>query len=436
MPPKHRQLNAPRPKQPGNAFQALVDVPEDGSDSTFDGRDEIVDGTDGNTVVIANPRDSGPPASQQLQHNEWVEENIAELSQQINDLHYKNEMRLYNIEERVIGLSNSQHQLFEDAFQAVVDKLDNLTRKVDKMALEEVALRKAHRQSTAETAALKDTVDTLTKQLDERIAIPASPLPDPVTSPSAMEEMTVQLSHVQHDIQDVLEAVRNPPGKRKRWGSYQNTGPTMPTNQRPATNKKRDASPEHSLMHSQHATSAAQDALDALMRKYPPRPLAITSTEAPTDPLPDSNAVQDTTLPDAPTTTAPAETDGWKTVEGKATQKNRRNEKADNKRAATTANNTPTTKNGGRGKNTHQPQTNTPSAKKTWAEVVKSGGINVQILLGNGNLGLTTPMTRRGERRGGAARRLGKKAGVGERGEEGRGAGGPKVTGEDGTGTK
>jgi hypothetical protein len=238
------------------------------------------------------------------------------------------------------------------------------------------------------------------------------------------------------DIQDVLAAIHNPPGKRKRQGSDQNTGPTTPTNQRLATHKKRDASPEHSLMHSQHATSTAQDALDALMHKYPPCPLAITSTEAPTDPLPDSNAVQDTTLPDAPTTTAPAEKDGWKTVEGKAMQKKRRNEKADKKWAVTTANNTPTMKNGGRGKNTHQPRTNTPSAKKTWAEVVKSGGINVQIVLGNGNLGLTTPTTRRGERRGGAVQRLGKKAAVGERGEEGRGMGSPKVTGEDGTGTK
>jgi hypothetical protein len=151
-------------------------------------------------------------------------------------------------------------------------------------------------------------------------------------------------------------------------------------------------------MHSKHVTSAAQDALDALMIKYPPRPLAITSTEATTNPLPDSPAVQDTTLPDAPTTTAPAENDGWKTVEGKGTQKKRRNDKADNKRAATTVNNTPTTKNGGRGKNTHQPQTNTPSTKKTWAEVIKSGGINIQIVLGNGNLRLTTPMRRRGER--------------------------------------
>jgi uncharacterized phage infection (PIP) family protein YhgE len=144
----------------------------------------------------------------------------------------------------------------ESAFQTVFDKLDNLTKKVDKMTLEEVALCKAYRQSTAETAALKATVDTLTKQLDAHIVVAALPLPDPVTSPSAMEEMMMQLSQVQHDIQDVLEAVRNPPGKRKRWGSNQNTGPTMPTNQPSATNQKRDASTEHSLMHSQHATSA------------------------------------------------------------------------------------------------------------------------------------------------------------------------------------
>jgi hypothetical protein len=115
------------------------------------------------------------------------------------------------------------------------------------------------------------------------------------------------------------------------------------------------------------------------------------------------------------------EKDRWKTVEGKATQKKRRNDRADNKWAATNANNTLTTKNGGRGKNTHQPRTNTPSAKNTWAEVVKSGGINVQIVLGNGNLGLTAPTTRRGERRGGAVRRLGRKEGLGERGEERRG---------------
>jgi hypothetical protein len=183
-------------------------------------------------------------------------------------------------------------------------------------------------------------------------------------------------------------------------------------------------------------TSTTQDALDTLMCKYPPHPLMITSTKTMTDPLPDSNAAQDTTLPNAPTTTALVEKDGWKTVEGNTAQKKRRNDKANNKWATTTMNNTPTMKNGGRGKNTHQPQTNTPSTKKTWAEVIKSRGINVQIILGNSNLGLITPMTKRGERQGGVAQRLGKKAGVGERGEQGRGAGSLKVTSKDGTGMK
>jgi hypothetical protein len=49
-----------------------------------DGRDGKVDGTDDNTVVIANRCDSGLPASQQLQHNEWVEDNIVLLGKQIN----------------------------------------------------------------------------------------------------------------------------------------------------------------------------------------------------------------------------------------------------------------------------------------------------------------------------------------------------------------
>jgi regulator of replication initiation timing len=118
----------------------------------------------------------------------------------------------------------------ESAFQTVFDKLDNLTRKVDKMASEEVALRKAYCQSTAETAALKATVDALTKQLDEHIIFPALPLPDPMASSTTMEEMRMQLSVVQNDSQDVLAAIRNPPGKRKRRGSDQKTEPTMPTN--------------------------------------------------------------------------------------------------------------------------------------------------------------------------------------------------------------
>jgi ribosomal protein L14E/L6E/L27E len=47
-----------------------VDLPDNGSDPTFDGRDGIVDGTDDNTVLIAKPCKSALPASKQLQHNE------------------------------------------------------------------------------------------------------------------------------------------------------------------------------------------------------------------------------------------------------------------------------------------------------------------------------------------------------------------------------
>jgi hypothetical protein len=46
MPPKPHQLRAPWAKQPRNAFQALVDLPGDGSNSTFDGRDGKVNESD------------------------------------------------------------------------------------------------------------------------------------------------------------------------------------------------------------------------------------------------------------------------------------------------------------------------------------------------------------------------------------------------------
>jgi hypothetical protein len=105
-------------------------------------------------------------------------------------------------------------------------------------------------------------------------------------------------------------------------------------------------------MHSQYVTSTAQDDLDALIYKYPPCLLAITLTKAITNPLPDSTTVQDMTLPNTPTTTALAESGGWKTVEGKTKQKKRRNYKAHNKWAVTTVNNTLTMKTGRRGKNT------------------------------------------------------------------------------------
>jgi hypothetical protein len=121
---------------------------------------------------------------------------------------------------------------------------------MDAVLNDKTELRAAYDASRAEIAALKAAVETLTQKFDELIAIPAPPSPDLTASSTTMEEMTMQLSIVKHDIQDILEAVHNSPGKRKRHMSNQDTEPTTPTNQRPATNRQRAASPEHSLMHS------------------------------------------------------------------------------------------------------------------------------------------------------------------------------------------
>jgi hypothetical protein len=137
-------------------------------------------------------------------------------------------------------------------------------------------------------------------------------------------------------------------------------------------------------------------------------------------PPPTRQETQDIPLPNAPAT-APVEMDGWKTVEGKATQRKKNNEDADKNWLKETSNKPLMMENGGPGKKSHQPRANTTSTKKTWADVSRNRGINVQIVLGNGNLGLTTPMKIRGERRGGAAWRLMKRGADGERGAIGRG---------------
>jgi hypothetical protein len=108
--------------------------------------------------------------------------------------------------------------------------LEGALQQMDTVLTDNTVLRAAYDASRAETAAFKAAVDTLTRKDDEQIAIPAPPSPDLTASSTMMEEMTMQLSIIQYDIQDILEAVRNPPGKRKRCTSNQDTEPTMPTN--------------------------------------------------------------------------------------------------------------------------------------------------------------------------------------------------------------
>jgi hypothetical protein len=215
MMPKHRQLLAPCPKASGNAFQALVDPTNDGFHFSFDGGDEKTVGSDENTIVIANTRDSA--ATHTI---------MADISDDNMEMHFRNEKRLFKIEERVIKHQAKQHHHYNN----LNSRMDSLLQKMDTAWTENTTLCEAYRASREETAALRAPVDTLTKKLDENIAMTMPPSPDTMTSSTTMEEMTMPLSHIQHDIQDVLDAVRNPPGKRKRCTSGQEYELTMPTN--------------------------------------------------------------------------------------------------------------------------------------------------------------------------------------------------------------
>jgi hypothetical protein len=137
----------------------------------------------------------------------------------ITDHHYKNQN----------CLDSSEAILYKN-FRSVYGKLDSLLEKVDTVIQENTVLCKAHEASRRETAALQAAVDTLMHKLDEHTAILAPPLPEIRASSTSMEEMMMQLSVIQHDIQDILQAVHNPPGKRKQYTSNQDTEPTMLTN--------------------------------------------------------------------------------------------------------------------------------------------------------------------------------------------------------------
>jgi hypothetical protein len=230
-----------------------VDLPEDESDSSFDGRDGKVAGTDGksavnlpqcssaaettaaaspqqtptrdpllriwhcgliaaavNTVLHDVPMDCGPQ-----NHFQYSAARVCTVEQANIEIQW----RLTTFEDNVYG-----------SFHAVFGRVDSLLTKMDTVVNENTVLRPAYDASKQETAALNAAVDTLSRKIDDQIAIPAPPSPDLMGSPTTMEEMTMQLSVIQHDIQDVLEAVRNPPGKRKQCTSNQDTEATTPTN--------------------------------------------------------------------------------------------------------------------------------------------------------------------------------------------------------------
>jgi hypothetical protein len=122
-----------------------------------------------------------------------------------------NQISLYAIEQAHIEIQWHLNS-FKDR---VNNNFNTLLQKMDIAWVENTALCEAYCASREETAALKAAVDALMKRIDENIATTAPPSPDTMTSSTMMEEMMMQLSVMQYDIQDILKEVRNPPSKRK-----------------------------------------------------------------------------------------------------------------------------------------------------------------------------------------------------------------------------
>jgi hypothetical protein len=205
-----------------------VDLPDDVTGSIIAGRDGNVDATDNNSAVNASQRVSTTAASP-----EQLLDDAAQLVQITNlyttlatsmrDYVQKTSDDMHNLLIEMDHRANPRLEHFYNILEGVLQWMDAVLN-------DNTELRAAYDASRAETAALKAAVDTLTRKFDEPIATPAPPSPDLTASSTTMEEMTLQLLVVHHDIQDVLEAVRNPPGKRKRRTSNQDAEPTTPTN--------------------------------------------------------------------------------------------------------------------------------------------------------------------------------------------------------------
>jgi hypothetical protein len=208
-----------------------VDPPNDGNNLSLDGGDGKVDGTDKRSTVNAPQCASAtetPAAASPLQtptgdprlriwHLRLI---VAAVNiivhNDLIDCSPENHFQYSTTSLCIVEQANIKIQWHLTTFEDnVYNTFDKLLQKMDAAWTENTALCKAYCTSREETVGLKAAMDTLMKRIDETIAATMPPLPDTATSFTMMEEMTMQLSVIQHNIQDVLEAVHNPPGKRK-----------------------------------------------------------------------------------------------------------------------------------------------------------------------------------------------------------------------------
>jgi hypothetical protein len=311
--------------------------------------------------------------------------------------------------DTIMARNTDMQRAHEKCLLAMESKLDDVLQQSDVTRRINNELLEAYHALREENTLLKAAVEELMRKIIEQASPPTPPSLDIANDSSTREEMSLQLFDVQHDIRDVLEVVRNPAGKRKRAPStnYDDAETTSSSARRPTPRQPREASPVHSLMHSHHATTATQEELDALTNKSSlslltmmPTATAQTTPTTSAEPTPKPSAEPDAPRPDVPAA-APVATEEWRIVTGKAVRWKAKAAEAKKKRMVTPRDETPNKTNGGWGKKAHEPRNNTGNhrAAETWADVVQRGGINVQIVLGKGNLGTTQPETGKKERR-------------------------------------
>jgi hypothetical protein len=94
-------------------------------------------------------------------------------------------------------------------------KLDDVLQQSDATKCVNDELLEAYHVSREENTLQKAAIEELMRTIMEQTS-PATPLSlDIANNPSARQEMSLQLYDVQRDIQDMLEVVCNPAGKRK-----------------------------------------------------------------------------------------------------------------------------------------------------------------------------------------------------------------------------
>jgi hypothetical protein len=236
MLPKCHQPYAPCPTASGNMFQAPVDPPHNGNNLPFNRGDERTNGSNDNTIVNMYPGDSG--ANLALIHCIFMALiGITIPIIHLVDSYNRNDLYMYKLNYQLMAISSSKTKPHNnnrvhsnDCFEVLESKMDSLLQKIDMTWIENTTLREAYYTSREETAMLKAAVETLMKKLNESTTMSAPPSLGTITTCATMEEMSIQLPDIQNNIQNILDTVCNPPGKRKQYASSQDNEPTMPMN--------------------------------------------------------------------------------------------------------------------------------------------------------------------------------------------------------------